>query len=175
MRSKWRRYSSSNALRSPCCARSTSARTRAGDSRGERVEAVASSAINEGMPGGVAPVTPPSPALRAETDAGVTREPLHVDDAAQGDRVPAVLGIEREGGLAGAGADLGRRERVLERVCAVLLDDRAHHLAAVEPDLDADAVLASQLKRPPTKPRRRSPGGRTRPGARRALPGARRR
>ena len=54
----------------------------------------------------------------AEADPALPREPLHIDDALQGDRVAAVLGIQRERRLTRPGSEIGRAERLLEGVGA---------------------------------------------------------
>src|SRR5437868_14064381 len=83
MRSKWRRYSSSRASRSPACARATSS----------RISVAVGPALVEAS---VIPLSRARSArtLRAEAHARFAREALHVDDPAQDDRVPAVLGVE---------------------------------------------------------------------------------
>src|SRR5690242_16305134 len=71
-----------------------------------------------------------------EADAAFPCEALDVDDALQGDRVAAVLGLQRQGRLARACADIGSGERLLERIGARGRHQRAHDLPAVESDLD---------------------------------------
>src|SRR3954467_11766534 len=103
MRSKWMRYSSSSASRSPFCARSTSARTSdcaTPDGLGDSV-----CAIDGPCPSG----SGPNPLLGREPDAAVAGEPLHVDDPVEPEQVAPVFSIERERRLAGVG------ERPLQR------------------------------------------------------------
>src|SRR5437879_7714123 len=91
MRSKWMRYSSSSASRSPCWARSTRARTRFVSLSLRCVDA---SCIPAFRAPGSGPANPPPSGDRAEAHAALAREPLHVDDPAQLDRVVAVVGLE---------------------------------------------------------------------------------
>src|ERR1051325_8700183 len=121
MRSKWSRYSSSSASRSPSCARATRARMSAVDS----LEA----AINVEVPGAAKRLTR---GRGAEADAAFPCEALDVDDTLKGDRVPPVLGVERKSGLPCAGADVCRSQSLLERIGARRRDERAHDLPAVE-------------------------------------------
>src|SRR5213083_31014 len=137
MRSKWRRYSSSSASRSPSCARATSARMSAVDS----VEAV----INLKVPRVARALTRDR---GAEADAAFPREPLDVDDALEGDGVAPVLGVEGEGRLARPGTDVCRAQSLLERVGARRRHERPHDLPAVEGDLDPHPLCASQLTPP---------------------------
>src|SRR5438552_2950810 len=175
MRSKLRRYSSSSAPRSPFWARSTSSRTCLVESAAVAAAAAVGLAIKCGMPASVRPLTPSSAGCRPEADSGFLREPLDVGDALKGDRVPPVVGLEGECGVAGARAELGGAEHLLELVGARRSDERAHHLPAVEADFYADSLRASQ-GRPPRRERRvPSPDGRTRPRGRTILPAAARR
>src|SRR5947199_10531779 len=132
MRSKWRRYSSSSASRSPSWARSTSARMFAVDS----VEA----AINLKVPRVARALTRDR---GAEADAAFPREPLDIDDALKGDRVAPVLGVEGEGRLARAGAEVCGAQGLLERIGARRRDQRAHDLATVECDFDPHPLCTS--------------------------------
>src|SRR5512133_2523828 len=125
MRSKWRRYSSSSASRSPSCARATSARMSAVDS----FEA----AINLRVPRAASARTRDR---GAEADAAFPREPLDVDDALERDGVAPVLGVESEGRLARPGPDVRDAQGLLQRVGARRRDQRAHDLPAVKRDLD---------------------------------------
>src|SRR2546429_1630042 len=157
MRSKCIRYSSSSACRSSCCARSTRRRTSAFESlTGRGTSRVASSAITETMPRSEREVTRKrSRGLRsrAETDPALAGEPLYVDHPLQRDRVPAVLGLQRQRGLAGPCAQLRRAERLLERIGTGRQDEGAHDLPAVERNLDPDPFSFNHL-RPPPKERR---------------------
>src|SRR5215212_9321475 len=113
MRSKWIRYSSSSASRSPSCARSTSARTRAGAS-GRSLSVVA--ALTEiGFPAGLAP----------EPHARLAAVPLDVDDPAQREREAAFFGLERDRSLPGSRARLRARDRALELVGGAVADKHA--------------------------------------------------
>ena len=77
---------------------------------------------------------------RAEPYATFAREPLHVDDPLQGNRVAAVLCLECESGLARTCAELDGSERLFERIGAGRRDKGAHDLAAVERDLDSNPL-----------------------------------
>src|SRR4051794_19854851 len=133
MRSKCRRYSSSSASRSPCWPRSTSRRTCSFEPlAGFAAARVASSAITLEMPPAARRLTR---SRRPEADPALPGEALHVHDPLEGDRVAAVLRIESEGRLARAGTEVGRAQRLLQRVCTGRRDQRAHDLAAVEGDL----------------------------------------
>src|SRR6266545_6911111 len=110
----------------------------------------------------------------AEANSALAGIPLHVDDPLQGDRVAAVLGLERERGLSCARTEVGGAEGLLECISARRRDERPHDLAAVEGDLDTNPLLFSQWRPPPREPRGRNPDGRTRPPARTAPRGARR-
>src|SRR5580765_8370499 len=105
MRSKWRRYSSSSASRSPPCARATRERMSAVDS----LEA----AIYPEMPDGAKRLTRGG---RSEADAAFAGEPLDVDDPLEGDRVAPVLGLERKSGLAGAGPNVCCAQRLFQGI-----------------------------------------------------------
>src|SRR5581483_3002399 len=108
------------------------------------------------------------PTLRAETDARLATEPLHVHDPLQRDGVAAVLDVERERRLGALG------ERLLELVGVGLDDVDDGDLPALEPELEPDALLSH---RPPARRGRRARrrDGRTRPRARAAPAAARRR
>src|SRR5580765_4766023 len=149
MRSKWRRYSSSSASRSPSCARATRARMSAVDS----LEA----AIYSEMPDRAKRLTRGG---RPEADAAFAGEPLDVDDPLEGNRVAPVLGLERKSRLARAGPNGRRTQRLFEGICARRRDQRAHDLPAVEGDFYTHTVGTSQLKPPPRERRGRNPGGR---------------
>src|SRR5437870_1185272 len=99
-----------------------------------------------------------------EADPALTGEALDVDDPRQGERVPAVLGLDLEGAVAASA------ERLLELVRGLRVDVRAHDLTAVEADLDAHALLSHSPPAPRAR-RGRSRDARTRPRARRD-PGA---
>src|SRR5204863_5577132 len=126
------------------------------------------------MPRGPRRLTPVSRGRRAEADARVPGEALDVDDPPEGERVAPVLRVERDGSLARLGADIRGAENALERIGVVGSDDRTHHLAAVERDLDSHALLR-QGRPPPSGRRGPRPDGRTRPRARRGPPSAPRR
>src|SRR3954471_1181694 len=130
MRSKCIRYSSSRAPRSPPWARSTSPRTAAFWSRAVFAAAVIpSSAIPRRDARRPRPCNAgPGSRGRAEADAALPQEPLHVEHALQGDRVAAVLGVERERGVTRARAEVGGAERLLEGVGAAGRDEGAHDL-----------------------------------------------
>src|SRR5215212_3018199 len=129
MRSKCRRYSSSSASRSPCCPRSTRRRTCSFDALAAVAAArVASSAITPGMP---LPARRLTRGRSPEADPAFAREPLDVHDPLERDGVAAVLGLERQRGLACARTNLGRAERLLERVRARGGDEGAHDLPTV--------------------------------------------
>src|SRR5258706_3159046 len=108
---------------------------------------VASSAISARMPGAAELVTPrpASSRGRAETDAALAREPLHVNDALQGDRVTAVFGVKCQGSLARARAELCGTEGLLERICGPRRDKGSHDLATVECDFDSYPLRFSHL------------------------------
>src|ERR671925_2368998 len=105
----------------------------------------------------------------AETHAALAGKTLHVHDPRQRHRVAAVLRFELEGAVRAA------RDRLLELVRERRLDVRAHHLAALEADLDPNALVLNHSPPAPRGLRARSPDGRTRPRARRALDAAPRR
>jgi hypothetical protein len=81
-----------------------------------------------------------APLTRGEADAGFARETLDVDDLAECDRVAAVLGLEPE---------RSRSRSCAERALQLLGLRRGHehrqHLAAVEGDLDPDALVGHEL------------------------------
>src|SRR3954449_10586031 len=87
MRSKWMRYSSSSASRSPCWPRSTRRRiwSRSGEAGFVAVWLSSAEDIRKWMPGS----RNPEPHLR------VAAEAAQVDDPAQSDDVLGVLGVER--------------------------------------------------------------------------------
>src|SRR4051812_9994514 len=130
MRSKWRRYSSSSASRSPCCARSTSARI----SGPRSVPLVPASAI----PMDRAPPDAGRNALGArpgsEAEPRFAGEALEVVDPAQDDRVADVVGLDRERAV------LARDERLLEVLGRLHGHEHVHHLPALEADLDPDVL-----------------------------------
>src|SRR5581483_7462811 len=112
---------------------------------------------------------PGGSAVRAEPDAALAREALHVDDAAQEHRVAAVVGLE------GKRAVTVAAECTAEVVGGHGRDEHRQDLRPLEGDLDPDALKLGH--RPPTLPgpRRSPPDERTRPGARRARAAAARR
>src|SRR3954452_8924862 len=124
MRSKWIRYSSSSAPRSPCWARSTSARTRCVSLC--FLSVAASDTLNF-LPGAALGVTLGS---GAEADAALAREPLDEDDLPDGARVSAVLGFEGHGRVVVAG------EGAVEVVGDRRRDVDGQHLLALERDLE---------------------------------------
>src|SRR3954454_15869955 len=131
MRSKWMRYSSSSASRSPCWPRSTRRRiwSRSGDAAFVAVWLSSAEDIRTWMPRSRNPESHPC----------VTAEAAQVDDAAQGDDVFRVLGVERHRAvLADAVRKLVRRLRA---------DEHAQRLPAVEADLDPH--LLSHVPPPP--------------------------
>src|SRR5207247_5623592 len=75
--------------------------------------------------------------LGSEADAALAREPLDVDDPADRQRVPAVLGLEGEGPVGVAAQRLveavGGRDRAVDR----------EHLLALEGDLEPHPIRAS--------------------------------
>src|SRR6266700_1210552 len=91
MRSKWMRYSSSSASRSPCWPRSTSRRTwlRSGASGRAAASLSPAAVINRWMPGSRDPE--PHPRLAPE--------PAQVHDPAEIHDVARVLGVEGDGSL----------------------------------------------------------------------------
>ena len=99
------------------------------------------------MPGEAGLVTrmPASSGGRAEPDAALAREPLHVDDALQGDRVATIFGVECQSSVTCARTDLCGAERVLEGICRRRRDECSHDLAAVECDLDPYPLRFSHL------------------------------
>src|SRR3954468_9057826 len=148
IRSKWIRYSSSSAARSPACARSTSFRTCSVDSRGLGV-------VSELLTIETFPHSP-----RAEPDPGGAVVAAEVRDPRDDDVVPPVLEIEDHDAR-----PIGV-ERLLELVGAGRLDEAADHLTALEPDLDPYAICVSQRTPPPRGPRERIRDARTPPAAR---------
>src|SRR3954454_6267046 len=133
MRSKWMRYSSSSAARSPACARSTSFRTCSVDSRAFGVVPV-----SELLTLGTFPRSP-----GAEPDAGGAVVAAEIRDTRDDDVVAPVLEVEDDDAR-----PIGV-ERLLELVGAGGLDEAADHLAALEPDLDPYAICVSQRTPPP--------------------------
>src|SRR3954454_22416248 len=87
MRSKWMRYSSSSASRSPCCPRSTRRRIwlRSGEAGFAEAWVSFAEGIRTWMPG----------SRDAEPHSRLPSEAAQIDDAAQGDDVLRVLGVER--------------------------------------------------------------------------------
>src|SRR3954467_11154952 len=150
MRSKWMRYSSSSAARSPACARSTSFRTCSVDSRAFGVVPV-----SELLTLGTFPRSP-----GAEPDAGGAVVAAEIRDARDDDVVAPVLEVEDDD------ARPVGVERLLELVGAGGLDEAADHLAALEPDLDPYAICFSQRIPPPTGLRERTRDARRPPAAR---------
>src|SRR4051812_47488359 len=104
----------------------------------------------------------------AEADAALAREALDVDDLCDGERVGAVVRVERDARAAAPA------ERELEPVDRLGVDERVHHVAAREPDLDADPVV-SHSTRAPRGRRGRRWDGRTPPVDRTGRGGAGRR
>src|SRR4029453_3744887 len=171
MRSKWSRYSCSSASRSPCCARSTSTRASIAP-REPVVPAIPWIPILQGgVPTDARSVT--RYLATAETDTSFARIALDVDDSRERDRVAPVLGLDLHRSARSAAV-----ERLLELVRDRRLDVRAHHLAAVEADLDPDPVLLSQRSpalrelRARTQDARKRPACRTVPGEGRRRSGA---
>src|SRR3954454_1447225 len=107
MRSKWMRYSSSSASRSPCWPRSTRRRiwSRSGAAAFVAVWLSSAEDIRTWMPR----------SRNAEPHPCVAAEATEVDDPAQGDDVFRVLGVERHRAvLADAVRELVRRLRADE-------------------------------------------------------------
>src|SRR5438874_961917 len=117
---------------------------------GRTAARVASLAISVEVPGSTGPVTrrPASSPGRAEPHTALAREPLHVDDPLQGNRVTAILCLERQSGLARASPELRGPERLFERIGSGRGDEGAHDLAAVEGDLDSYPFRFSHLQPP---------------------------
>src|SRR6266511_5385383 len=157
MRSKWMRYSSSSASRSPCWPRSTSRRmwSRSGASGCAVAWLSFAPAITGWMPGSRDP----------EPHARLAPETAQVDDSAEVHDVTRVFGVERDGSLLA--------DPALELVGRLRGDEHAERLPAVEADLDPH--LVSHGTPPPRVRRGRNPGGRTQPRARTGLGAARHR
>src|SRR5439155_19899566 len=147
MRSKWSRYSSSSASRSPCCARSTSLRTRAGQSG--RSVSTDSWAVTRAR----------SPCLGGEPDARLAEEAADIRHLAQGDRVVPVVGLEPDGALAGVGPRLRAADRRLQRLGRLRVDDDAQRLTTVKADLDTNPLINLHGKPPPRGRRGRNLDG----------------
>src|SRR3954453_11648650 len=142
MRSKWMRYSSSSASRSPCCPRSTSRRMWSRSGASGRVDRLSLAApINGWMPGSRDPE--PHPRVAAELP--------QVDDAPKIHDVLPILGVEGDGSLPADAA--------LELIHRLRADEHAQRLPAVEADLDPHVL--SHGTPPPRERRGRNPGGRT--------------
>src|SRR6266536_4531511 len=118
MRSKWMRYSSSSASRSPCWPRSTRRRicSRSGASGRAGAWLSFGAAITGWMPESRDPE--PHPRLAPE--------PAQVNDPAEIHDVARVLGVERDGALVADAA--------LELVGRLDADQHAQRLPAVETD-----------------------------------------
>ena len=101
-------------------------------------------------------------AVRAEADATLASEPLHVDHAPEEDRIPAVLGFEGEGAVAPRSRGRGRARPPPRR-----RDEHRQHLRCPRSAISMRRRSMSP-HRPPTLPgpRRSPPDERTRPGAR---------
>src|SRR6266511_1001958 len=157
MRSKWMRYSSSSASRSPCCPRSTSCRTWSREAASARAGAglCFAEAITRWMPGSCDPE--PHPRLAPE--------PAHVDDSAQRDDVRRLLRVERHRAFL--------TDPALERRGCLRTDEHAQRLSPVEADLDTH--LVSYGTPPPRERRGPNLGGRRRPRVQTAPRAARRR
>src|SRR3954467_5602740 len=120
MRSKWMRYSSSSASRSPCWPRSTSRRMwlRSGASGRAAAWLPLAVAITRWMPG----------SCGAEPHSLLALEATEVDDPAEVHAVGAVLRVEGHGpALAVPARELAGR---------LARDEHAQRLPAVEADLD---------------------------------------
>src|ERR1041384_5932942 len=132
MRSKWMRYSSSSASRSPCWPRSTRRRMcwRSGASGRAAASLPSVVAITRGMPGSRDP----------QPHASLPTEAAHVHDPAQSDDVAGVLGVE------------GDRPVLADAACKLVgrlgADEHAQRLPAVEADLDSHLVSHGK---PPTR------------------------
>src|SRR3954469_5579856 len=135
MRSKWMRYSSSSASRSPCWPRSTRRRiwSRSGEAGFVAVWLSFAEDIRTRMPG----------SRDAEPHSRLAPEPAQVDDPAQGDDVLRVLGVERHRAVLA--------DPVRELVGGLRADEHAQRLPAVEPDLDPH--LLSHVPPPPRERR----------------------
>src|SRR5262249_45124736 len=154
MRSKWIRYSSSSASRSPCWPSSTSSRTRSG----------ASGCAAASLPlGGIRSRMPRS--RDAEPHPRLAEELSEVHDSAKRDDVLRVLGLHPDRAvLADSALELGS---------GIGAHEHAQGLTAVEADLDANEL--SHAKPPPRERRGQNRGERTQPPGRTGLRGARRR
>src|SRR2546421_1384876 len=156
MRSKWIRYSSSSAERSPFWARSTSLRMWSVDSR-------AGFSVAPELTGS------PFPGLACgEPDTAGALETPEIRDLRDDDVVGPALRLEHHD------ARPVLVERPLELVGRRAVDEAGDHLAAVEADLYPYAVAVRHATPPPRELRGPIPDGRRRPGTR-TCPGAARR
>src|SRR6266436_6314681 len=169
MRSKWIRYSSSSASRSPCWAWSTRARTRAVSLSFFWVVGASDITDTYGVPRGPVCLTQPRSGCGAEADPALAPVALDVPHTPDEDRVAAVLGLEGERRVVVAG------ERNVEIVGRLQRDEDRENLLAVEGDFDADTFGVRHCRRTLPELHRSTRGGRTRPGARRGHGAAARR
>src|SRR3989440_312546 len=156
MRSKWIRYSSSSAERSPFWARSTSLRMWSVDSR-------AGFSVAPELTGS------PFPGLAcSEPDTAGALETPEIRDLRDDDVVGPILRLEHHD------ARPVLVERPLELVGRRAVHEAGDHLAAVEADLYPYALAVRHATPPPRELRGPIPDGRRRPGTR-TSPGAARR